>query len=238
MSPKETLVERVQKLLALAESKNENEAALAAEKAQELMLRYGIELAQVAALKQKGIGVGKEEIQGRVDPWRRKLAAAVARSMGGQLVYWNEYRKWTGTLTFWGQKDTVAGMVALYQYLEAQLVTISAIEAAQAEHFNAAQSMRWRRSFLAGMVSRMRVRLYARRKAVQSESKDNSQALVVVKDAVEKAMEEAYGKMRKGRANNSNVDYGAYAKGAEAGERVDMGDGRLRPEQTSNRLEA
>ena len=36
--------DRIRKLLALADSPNEHEAAAAAEKAQELMLRYGIEL--------------------------------------------------------------------------------------------------------------------------------------------------------------------------------------------------
>ena len=43
--------ERIRKLLALADSPNENEAAAAAEKAQALMLRYGIEMATIAALR-------------------------------------------------------------------------------------------------------------------------------------------------------------------------------------------
>ena len=42
--------ERIRKLLALADSPNENEAAAAAEKAQALMLRYGIEMATIAAV--------------------------------------------------------------------------------------------------------------------------------------------------------------------------------------------
>ncbi len=41
--------ERTCKLLALADSPNENEAAAAAEKAQALMLRSGLEMARIAA---------------------------------------------------------------------------------------------------------------------------------------------------------------------------------------------
>ena len=75
--------ERIRKLLALADSPNENEAAAAAEKAQALMLRYGIEMAAVAASGGERLAVDEHVVDGKVDPWRRMLAAAVARSAGG-----------------------------------------------------------------------------------------------------------------------------------------------------------
>ena len=76
--------ERIRKLLALADSPNENEAAAAAEKAQALMLRYGIEMAAVAASGGERLAVDEHVVDGKVDPWRRMLAAAVARSAGGR----------------------------------------------------------------------------------------------------------------------------------------------------------
>ena len=76
--------ERIRKLLALADSPNENEAAAAAEKAQALMLRYGIEMATVAASGGERLAVDEHVVDGKVDPWRRMLAAAVARSAGGR----------------------------------------------------------------------------------------------------------------------------------------------------------
>ena len=79
--------ERIRKLLALADSPNENEAAAAAEKAQALMLRYGIEMAAVAASGGERLAVDEHVVDGKVDPWRRMLAAAVARSAGGQIVW-------------------------------------------------------------------------------------------------------------------------------------------------------
>ena len=79
--------ERIRKLLALADSPNENEAAAAAEKAQALMLRYGIEMAAVAASGGERLAVDEHVVDGKVDPWRRMLAAAVARSAGGEVVW-------------------------------------------------------------------------------------------------------------------------------------------------------
>lgn len=79
--------DRIRKLLALADSANENEAAAAAEKTQAVMLRYGIELVSVAASTGERLAVDEHVVDGRVDPWRRMLADAVARSAGGQIVW-------------------------------------------------------------------------------------------------------------------------------------------------------
>jgi Protein of unknown function (DUF2786) len=119
--------ERIRKLLALADSPNENEAAAAAEKAQALMLRYGIELAAVAASGGERLAVDEHVVGGKVDPWRRILAAAVARSAGGEVVWAPDgYRRGEGKIFFYGPSGTVGGIVELYRYLEAQLVVISA----------------------------------------------------------------------------------------------------------------
>ena len=119
--------ERIRKLLALADSPNENEAAAAAEKAQALMLRYGIEMATIAASGGERLAVDEHVVDGKVDPWRRMLAAAVARSAGGQVVWApDSYRRSQGTIFFYGPAGAVGGMVELYRYLEAQLVVISA----------------------------------------------------------------------------------------------------------------
>lgn len=233
MKTEESIIDRVQKLLALADKNrngNENEATRAAMKAQELMLQYGIELAQIAARKDRPVGIGKEIHHGRIDPWRRDLAQAVAVSMGGRTIWQNEPRKWTGTIAFWGQRETVAGMVALYQYLEGQLTVISAIEASQVKHANAAQSMRWRRGFLAGMVHRISARLQERRRAKETNH-EAGVALVVIKSSVDRAVEEAYNNLT--RDKSRRVHAAALAAGKEAGDRVDLLDPKLH--EDSNR---
>lgn len=227
----ERLIDKVRKLLALAESNNEHEAALAAERAQDLMLKYGIELAQVAARKERKIGVDKEEVVGKVDPWRRVLAQAVAQSLGGSTVWWNEYRKWTGGIEFYGQAGTVPSMVALYEYLEGQLVVISALEAAKVGHANAAKSMQWRRSFLIGAATRIQVRLIKRRRDVERTA-DNSKALVLVRDAVKEAIDRDNPMGLSTSRINPRVDPEAYRAGTERANEVDLGDARIDQEST------
>ena len=114
--------ERIRKLLALADSPNENEAAAAAEKAQALMLRYGIELAAIAASSGERLAVDEHVVDGKVDPWRRMLAAAVAHSAGARVVWTPDGGRSQGKIFFYGPAGAVGGIVELYRYLEAQLV--------------------------------------------------------------------------------------------------------------------
>ena len=102
--------ERIRKLLALADSPNENEAAAAAEKAQALMLRYGIELATIAASSGERLTVDEHVLDGKVDPWRRMLAAAVAHSAGGRVVWAPDGGRSRGKIFFYGPAGAVGGI--------------------------------------------------------------------------------------------------------------------------------
>jgi Protein of unknown function (DUF2786) len=78
--------ERIRKLLALADSPNENEAAAAAEKAQALMLRYGTPLrrpgGRAARLRAASVHRAPSVVQLRLggacscSAWRRRASAA------------------------------------------------------------------------------------------------------------------------------------------------------------------
>jgi Protein of unknown function (DUF2786) len=217
--------ERIRKLLALADSPNENEAAAAAEKAQALMLRYGIELARVAAWTGERLAVDEHVVDGRVDPWRRMLAAAVARSAGGQIVWAPDgYSRGQGKIFFYGPSGTVGGMIELYRYLEAQLVVISAAAAATRRE-RRVHGRTWRSSFLLGAVGRLAHRLDARRPET-TETEENGRALVLVKTAVDRKIERRWPELESPRYRAS-VAHGAYEAGGHAGKHVDLGDRRL-----------
>ena len=176
--------ERIGKLLALADSPNENEAAAAAEKAQALMLRYGLELATIAASSGERLAVDEQVLDGKVDPWRRMLAAAVAGSAGGRVVWAPDGGRSQGKIFFYGPAGAVGGIVELYRYLEAQLVVISAAATAERRE-RRVHGRTWRNSFLLGAVGRLGQRLDARR-AKTIGTGDNSRALVLVKTAVDR----------------------------------------------------
>jgi len=216
--------ERIRKLLALADSPNENEAAAAAEKAQALMLRYGIELAAVAASGGERLAVDEHVVDGRVDPWRRMLAAAVARSAGGEIVWEPGHSRGQGKIFFYGPSGTVGGIVELFRYLEAQLVVISAAATA-ARRQRRVHGRTWRNSFLLGAVGRIGQRLDARR-AQTAEAGENGRALVLVKTAVDREIERRHPELESSGYRPS-VARGAYEAGSRAGKQVDLGDRRL-----------
>jgi hypothetical protein len=213
--------ERIRKLLALADSPNENEAAAAAEKAQALMLRYGIELAAVAAAGGERLAVDEHVLDGRVDPWRRMLAAAVARSAGGRVVWAPDGGRSQGKIYFYGPAGTVGGIVELYHYLEAQLVVISAAATASRRE-RRVHGRTWRNSFLLGAVARIGQRLDARH-AEAAEAAENGHALVLVKTAVDREIERRHPELESS-GYRASVARGAYEAGSRAGKRVDLGD--------------
>jgi hypothetical protein len=217
--------ERIRKLLALADSPNENEAAAAAEKAQVLMLRYGIEMAAVAASGGERLAVDEHVLDGKVDPWRRMLAAAVARSAGGEIVWapGGDGRN-QGKIFFYGPAGTVGGIVELYRYLEAQLVVISATATA-ARRERRVHGRTWRNSFLLGAVGRLGQRLDARR-AQTAEAAENGRALVLVKSAVDRGIERRHPELESS-GYRASVARSAYEAGSRAGKHVDLGDHRL-----------
>jgi Protein of unknown function (DUF2786) len=217
--------ERIRKLLALADSPNENEAAAAAEKAQALMLRYGIELATVAASGGERLAVDEHVLDGKVDPWRRMLAAAVARSAGGEIVWAPGGGRGQGKIFFYGPAGAVGGIVELYRYLEAQLVVISATATA-ARRERRVHGRTWRNSFLLGAVGRLGQRLDARR-AQTTVAADNSRALVLVKTAVDREIERRWPELESS-GYRASVARSAYEAGTHAAKRLDLGDRRLK----------
>jgi Protein of unknown function (DUF2786) len=217
--------ERIRKLLALADSPNENEAAAAAEKAQALMLRYGIEMATIAALGGERLAVDEHVVDGKVDPWRRILAAAVARSAGGRVVWAPDgYARGQGRIFFYGPAGMVGGIVELYRYLEAQLVVISAAATA-ARRERRVHGRTWRNSFLLGAVGRIGQRLDARR-VETAQAGENGRALVLVKTAVDREIERRHSELQHSGYRPS-VARSAYEAGSHAGKQVDLGAGRL-----------
>jgi hypothetical protein len=219
--------DKIAKLLRLAnnEGATEAEATAAAEAAQKLMLRHGIEMAQISLEEDggaSGIPIGTMSIQSKLDPWRVQLANGVAESTGGKVVFRRAYGKWHGSLDFFGPEGSTEGMVKLYVYLEAQCDRISKLAASLVPHEHAAASMRWRRSYLWGMVARLQTRLMAR---VHQEA-GTGMEMVLVKSSVDKKIEEHYPELR---SEKTRVDFDPFAaeQGHADGGGIALGDDEL-----------
>lgn len=227
-------LEKIRKLLALAESPNENEAALAAEKATEMMAKHGIEMAQVAAAGgSEAVGAEATKLAVKLDPWRKRLAYAVARSMGGKTVNKKLDHTKDGEVFFYGPTGTTEAMVALYEYLAAQVVALSAVATTKREE-TWIHGRTYRATYCIGMVARIGERLTERREALEAEAQvenpNTSMALVVVRTAVDNLMKESHPNLRKS-LTRVDMQSPAYWKGHGHGGNVGLGDRQVRTTQ-------
>lgn len=175
---KETIIDRVRKLLALAESPNENEAMAAAEKAQALLAQYNIEMSEV---QQGGSDydfryVGKYT---NSEPWRRVIACNLAPLYFCEY-YWS-YNKVETTSrrcgykrydnhTFVGRQHNLEVIVAMFDYL------IKAVERMEGEAWVEVKARKqslsrssFYRSFVNACAARLANRLALRRLDIMGE---------------------------------------------------------------------
>lgn len=115
-----TVIERIKKLLSLAQSDNANERDAALAKAQRIATENEVDLAlldlsDVGVVKEEELVEDKFSIGRRLDPHKRFVAAVVAKVCNVQAIYWsgNGGRQ----ISFLGKKSDVAFAVWLYSFL-------------------------------------------------------------------------------------------------------------------------
>lgn len=100
----EKLIDRVKKLLALGESDNEHEAALALSKAQELMAAHNITLGRLRLSEVGEVKVQSKTGVTKVKPYEMDLMRLVSRAFGCRLFVKKGYGRVTMVWTFVGPK--------------------------------------------------------------------------------------------------------------------------------------
>jgi hypothetical protein len=160
------IADKIKKLLALAQSSNPNEAALAAARAQELMVKYAIDEAQLAGTP----GHVEEEIQsepmsgkyGAVQHWHAQLADTIARSFFCRVYFVPR-----GDVYMVGRATDREALRATYLYLLGEITRMSdsAWIAARAglpmlkSQQLGGYAIKWKRAFHVGAVATVRERL-------------------------------------------------------------------------------
>jgi hypothetical protein len=230
--PPSALLDRVRKLLAKAEAEGVTppEAEALTAKAAELMARYGIDRARLAAAKPETDRPGSRVID--IDnPWaqvRAHLLAGIAGAMRCQCVLLHT-RGPGARIHVFGYASDLERADILYTSLLLQMA--SGLTAAVVPDM--VRSVRaWRRSWLLGFVTAViaRVRSAEERAAASSEAEVQSgpsTALVLADRSVviRRQLEEAYPVTRKTRITYSGR---GYSDGYATGQRADIGNARLR----------
>jgi len=241
MAVDEAVLKRIKKLLALATSSNEHEAALAASKAQALMFQHNLEMAAISGvdLSPDVTKVIRERVKAGATPgtgtqWRVDLADAVA-SYGFCDVVIHGRGKYM-QFSFIGRRADLEVAKYTYEFLTERFSVLvqeygktrwaEAKAEAKAEGITFHQWERdhsWdhplkaKNSWLHGAVSGARTKMreeYVERR----EASEQANALVVVRgEEVALAVKEMFPKLGVFQASRSFVDGTAFGAGKVAG---------------------
>lgn len=210
------IIERIRKLLRLAESDNPHEAALAGTRAAEMLERYNLDLSIVeGAADAPDTNVDLEFIvlakgAGSVR-WQGLVADGIARTAYCMVYYAGGMR--TGKLAVVGTTTNRAALVELHTWLCAEIERLS-----RRQNF---RSVSQRSAYCLGAASTIRERLIAEHWARQAAAEE-SRALVVRHQQANKDFMEAHG-IHLAKSRRSKLrHYGAYDSGRQAGRDISL----------------
>lgn len=223
------ILDRLAKLLELAESSNEHEAEVAAQRAAELMTKHQLDAADVEAhragasapkIERGRIDAEEGAPESRVENWHKALLSSIADVLGARA--WFRGRGKLAQFLIIGPADSVATGRYLYMHLSQQVNKLS--REAQRRHGEAQNA--WRRAYAMGMVARVWERLRAGRAEAMKVA--TTTALVWV-DKTKAAIEQSYAEMSLRTAKAGKVKRpDAKSVGYRDGDRVDVGSGGAR----------
>jgi len=230
--PSSALLDRVRKLLAKAEAEGVTppEAEALTAKAAELMARYGIDRARLAATR-PDTDRPRSRIIDISNPWaqvRAHLLAGLAGAMRCQCVLLSTTRPGARIHVF-GYGSDLERVDILYTSLLLQMAR-GLTTAVVPDRIRSPRA--WRRSWLLGFVSAVitRIRSAEERAATSAEGETHSgpsTALVLADRAVviRRQLEQAYPVTRQTRITYSGR---GYSDGYAQGQRADIGNARLK----------
>ncbi|MEX0683416.1 MAG: DUF2786 domain-containing protein [Dehalococcoidia bacterium] len=207
------ILEKVRRLLALSTSSNEHEAALAAAKAQELLLTYNLELADVPAVQREDV---TQEVlnTGNTASWVGVLLGSVARHNFGDAIYLGD-----GQRAIIAQPHNIEVIKYLYDYLVREINRLADRGWASFDGY-ASSARRWKTGFRFGAISAIDARLEAERRKAQQASVDTRALIVTSDEAVRAAVHRYYPQLRTRKVGGG--DLGGYGAGRAAGASVDI----------------
>lgn len=216
---------KISKLLAMATSANENEAALAMSMAQTLIEKHKLSLAELseaeADLVEEEIIVKDEDplfAGGRISTWKSTLANYISKVNGCKLVKYTHQGHSVGgergsKLVIFGRPSDISNTRFLLAYAIIQLTRLAPMgrgkEYANSWYLGAVQGI-WQQMSEAKRKVQATASKYA---LVKLDSRDKD---------VDRFISGNVGRLRKGNSSHSNINGDAYNRGVSAGLNLDM----------------
>jgi hypothetical protein len=209
------IIGKIRKLLALANSCNEHEAALAASHAQRLLAEHNLAMADIEAATRPDKADRVETAVAKSLPkWLRHLSAGVSAAFDCQAVH----HPATGRLTFIGVGADVQIAAYTFTYLERTVRRLCGTY--MKRHGGSALPVRhrelMRQSYYLGAVATITVRL----KEQKAQTPVTTGALVPVKEGLIRQAMSEIGTIRTMHSRRSYVNSEAYHSGQTDGSQV------------------
>lgn len=182
---RDKIIDRIQKLLALAANNNSpEEAASAASKAQELMLRHNLDMATVEVADEETIDTTLvvERIRtasSKLATWKAMLWYGVCNGCGVAGYTTNGHRGMKAGFTAVGIRSSVDTATYMFRWLEKEINTMSlnALEYTKEPWWDRGDSRRWTNAYRVGAAETVARRLREKMQSVRAEA-TQSTALV------------------------------------------------------------
>lgn len=216
-------LEKVRKLLALSKSNNENEAAIAAQKAKSILLKYDLSMTDIEITEEKVIDHIIETNSKVFHEWKAVLSQDVAKYMYCDS-YYSRHRIDGVTITFIGTKVDTTVAEYTFRYLVREIESLSEKKRQELPKFyKSGHVRRYLNSYRVGLVMGLSNLLKRQEK---TETKTSSERdLMIIDNKKLKVQEEM--KRRKIRlvASNSNVNLGAFLEGKTDSSNINLRKG-------------
>lgn len=211
------IIEKIKKLLALADSSNEHEAALAAGHAQRLLSEHNLAMADIeAARKPDKADKIDTAVSKSLPKWLRHLSGGVSNAFDCQAIH----NPAAGRLTFIGVGADVQIAAYTFAYLERTLRKLcSAYIKGNADSTTATRHRElMRQSYYLGAVSTITARL----REQKTRTPVTSGALVPVKEGLIRQTMSEIGTIRTMHSRRSYVNSDAYDRGQTDGSEIGL----------------
>jgi len=217
---RDSLIDTIQRLLALSGSPNEHEAKLALAKAQELMLRHNLSMAEVqAADLHAKEWVEEDAWSGKRSPWEQVFVANIIDKYFFAKCSTLKRRsngETTLTLRFFGNKENVAVAKHVFVYLSR---TFRDLWEGYRRETKSGKGLA--RTFYHGVWAGFKLKLDIER-AVEVATEKSKNALVVISDELASAFADHHPDLKSERCTKVRHDSQAYNAGYRKGQAIKL----------------
>jgi hypothetical protein len=217
---KSPIIEKIRKLLALANSSNEHEAALAAGHVQRLLSEHNLAMADIeAAHRPDKADTVETTVSKSLPKWLRHLSAGVSTAFDCQAIH----HPATGKMTFIGVGADVQIAAYTFAYLDRTIRKLCSTYMKHNVGSTPAGRHRelMRQSYYLGAVSTITARL----REQKAQTPVTTGALVPVKEGLIRQTMNEIGAIRTMHSRRSYVNTDAYSSGQTDGRQVGIHHG-------------